>query len=1202
MRKARFFKLLALLIISLPSMAWPGMPMPRLHIDGRYLKDSHGNTVNLHGFAQTYSPWFNEQGKYWTNYDVNGCLNYNKAKIDSIVDVAGWKVNFLRLHMDPHWSNQPGCNAPNGEASINCFRDTRFTKYLDEVFIPMAEYAVSKGLYVIMRPPGVCPEQIAVGDAYNQYLTTVWKIMAKHPKLQNHPNIMFELANEPINILGPQGDYGASTQGHFDNLKTFFQTVVDTIRAQGCNNILWVPGLGYQSLYSGYAVNPIEGENIGYAVHIYPGWFDEGEGYSTFKASWDRNVKPVADFAPVVITEMDWAPEKYDASWGKGVTGVAGGNGFGANFKKIVDESGNVSWLIFTEPHRMSKFVDTPPAQGVPYTFLTDPEACPWPVYHWYQEYAQVNYPRPEFQQLSHSDNGNGTYTNPVIHAEFPDPDVIKVGDVYYMVSTTMHFFPGATLLKSYDLVNWEFCSNPLQMIEASDAYNLVNGQNRYARGQWATSIRYNNGKFYLLFTTLDEGGYLLTATDPEGSWDIKKLSQGYYDPGLLFDDNGKIYVVHGIGTLTMTELNQDFEKVGEQQVFRGELQEGLEGSHLYKINGYYYIYATYGGLSPLQVALRSTNIYGPYEEKVVLANDDNIHQGALIQTQSGEWWTMLFYDKMPYGRMPNLQPITWENNWPMIGAKENGVYKSVKTYQKPNVGANHAITALTTNDNFRDYKLGLQWGWNHNADHSKWSLLDRPGFLRLKTASVVNELTDARNTLTQRIFGYQSETTPSYATIKLHVNNMAEGDVAGLTAFTLPDTYIGVKKEGGVKKLFVKTDNSEKTGATVTNDSVYLRVVTQFKFNESNKGRFYYSFDNVTYTPLAPEFELKYSYDFFVAPRFGIFNYATQSLGGYADIDWFTTEETFAEDTFYDSSFVGYSQEALTPVALNTDANNLTMLMGTNKTVRMLATFGDGHTEDVTTRVQVENTNPNVIKFINGQLIALKEGVADITATYEGALGNPVTTQFQVTSKMFPLTNELVNPKIWGNGSFDETTKKLTVTQYGFGGWEYSNGVDLSNYRYLMVKLKQRPASNVDVSFRIFDQSSYWSTCAMFDWASESSSDGKTLRVRLQSMDRPVSNDSEERVDLDPSHIYRVGFWVGANTSLYIDDVYLDGIIDDNTAIDEVHQDSYDPNEIVDVYSIMGLKVRAKIARKNATIGLPAGVYIVGRQKVVVN
>lgn len=364
--------------------AWEGMPMPELHVEGRYLKDSHGHIVNLHGFAQTFSPWFNEQGSKWSNYDVQGCLNYNKNIIDRLMD-AGWKVNFVRQHMDPYWSSTPGCEGRyEGE---ECFNETRFRKYLDEVFVPMAEYAVSKGLYVVMRPPGVCPERIEIGGVYHEYLIKVWGIVAEHPDLKNNPHIMFELANEPIDILGTDGTYGAGTQGHFDNLKTYFQEIVDTIRASA-DNILWVPGLGYQSLYSGYAVNPIEGENIGYAVHVYPGWFNSGQGYEPFQRGWNNQVQPVADFAPVIVTEMDWAPERHEKSWGKATTGTAGGDGFGANFKKITDDCGNVSWLLFTEPHLLADF-GNPDAPADVVDFLNDPEACPWPIYHWYEDYAE---------------------------------------------------------------------------------------------------------------------------------------------------------------------------------------------------------------------------------------------------------------------------------------------------------------------------------------------------------------------------------------------------------------------------------------------------------------------------------------------------------------------------------------------------------------------------------------------------------------------------------------------------------------------------------------------------------------------------------------------------------------------------------------------------------------------------------------------
>ncbi len=359
--------------------------LPELTVSGRYLKDESGRVVNLHGFAQTYSPWFNEEGKIWSNYDVDACLKYNKGLIDRILE-AGWKMDFLRLHMDPYWSNTPGISV-TGENDIKAFSLTRFRKYLDEVFIPMADYANSKGMYVVMRPPGVCPEKIAVGDQYQQYLNTVWTEVAQHPRLKNNPGIMFELANEPVTILGTDGTYSGSGDGQFKNLTLYFQAIVNSIRNTGSKNILWIPGLGWQAEYRGFAKYPIVGENIGYAVHVYPGWFNSGSGYEAFQRGWDEQVKPTADFAPIMITEMDWAPEKYKSSWGKAETGVTGGEGFGANFKYITDTSGNVSWLLFTSPHLLANFKNTPGIPGA-YTFLNDPEACPWPIYHWYKNYA----------------------------------------------------------------------------------------------------------------------------------------------------------------------------------------------------------------------------------------------------------------------------------------------------------------------------------------------------------------------------------------------------------------------------------------------------------------------------------------------------------------------------------------------------------------------------------------------------------------------------------------------------------------------------------------------------------------------------------------------------------------------------------------------------------------------------------------------
>lgn len=374
-----------------------GTPL-KLNVVGRYLVDDKGDRVNLHGFGQTYSPFFNENA--WGNYDVKACLAYNQRMIDDVL-AAGWEMDFIRMHMDPYWSDDPSQPSVRYEGHER-FSETRFRKYLDEVFVPMAEYAINKGLYVVMRPPGVSPETIQIYDSYQTFLLKVWDIVSSHPKLRNNGWVMFELANEPINIKGTDGSVGSTSDAQFAAMQIYFQAVVDKIRGNNARNIIWVPGLGYQSQYAGYAVHRIEGDNIGFAVHVYPGWYGSdaeepsaelggvmGGGYEGFQRGWDAQVAPVAEFAPVMVTELDWAPAKYDSSWGKSITGVAGGTGFGANFKYIADNTGNVSWMIFTSQHLLARFKDIPGTPGQ-YTFLNDPEACPWPVYHWFREYAGI--------------------------------------------------------------------------------------------------------------------------------------------------------------------------------------------------------------------------------------------------------------------------------------------------------------------------------------------------------------------------------------------------------------------------------------------------------------------------------------------------------------------------------------------------------------------------------------------------------------------------------------------------------------------------------------------------------------------------------------------------------------------------------------------------------------------------------------------
>jgi beta-xylosidase len=488
--------------------------------------------------------------------------------------------------------------------------------------------------------------------------------------------------------------------------------------------------------------------------------------------------------------------------------------------------------------------------------------------------------------QKTYSDNGDGTYTNPVIPADFPDPDVIRVGDTYYMVTTTMFVFPGVTVLQSYDLVNWEYCSNAVTRFDFSPCYDL-DGCNRYSHGQWATSIKYHNGKFYLLFITLDEGGFLCSAVNPEGPWDLRKLPRGFYDPGLFFDDDGRIYVAHGYSNISITELDENFASLSKDSlVYTGDIRKGLEGTHVYKMNGYYYLYCTYGGLDGIQVALRSESIYGPYEQKVVIRDTTpgvtfGIHQGALIQTQTGEWWTMLFVDSGPFGRFPSLQPVTWVDDWPLAGVDGKGAI----TYRKPDVGNEYPVTELPTSDEFNDQSLGMQWGWNHNPDSTKWSLTQRKGYLRLTTAKVVSNLTEARNTLTQRPFAKYDQIIPTTGVTKMEIGYMKNGDIAGLAVFQSPYAYIAVKQENGLKQLVMVNDGETIDSVALKEKTVYLRTIAS---NSTKKTTFEYSLDNKEFTALGNELRMRFNLKIFTGNKFCLFNYATEETGGYVDFDWF--------------------------------------------------------------------------------------------------------------------------------------------------------------------------------------------------------------------------------------------------------------------------------------------------------------------------
>ena len=499
--KVRIFaamKRYVLVFLAFMAVVTAGAQLAPLHVEGQFFKDDKGNNVVLHGFAQTFSPWFNEQGTKWTGFDVQGCLNYNKGIIDGIMN-AGWKMTFVRQHMDPHWSNElPQGVYYVGENDIRYFNFDRFKKYLDEVFVPMAEYAISKGLYVVMRPPGVCPEEIAVGDSYHQYLKKVWEHVAKHEKLKNNGAVLFELANEPVRING--GSLSSD-----EAISKFFQEIVDVMRKH-CNNILLVPGLGYQSQYSGFAKYPVKGDNIGYAVHCYPGWYNSGhEGevsmtYGDFKRGWDDQIGSVAEFAPVVVTEMDWAPKKYSpshkdekgnevfdvrCSFAFAFTGTAGGEGFGANFMRICDETCNVSWLLFTGGELLAKYNDDAPDGQ---TFLTDPEACPRPVFRKYLYYAS-----DEYKNLINSE-GYG-YVKPKqplfsLSAQWFNPNIWEKGtfdESTGALTTGQYGFGGWQYASGVDLSQWKYLVVELKEVQPfgntwSASFRLFDVNNYWAK------------------------------------------------------------------------------------------------------------------------------------------------------------------------------------------------------------------------------------------------------------------------------------------------------------------------------------------------------------------------------------------------------------------------------------------------------------------------------------------------------------------------------------------------------------------------------------------------------------------------------------------------------------------------------------------------------------------------------------------------
>ncbi len=505
------------------------------------------------------------------------------------------------------------------------------------------------------------------------------------------------------------------------------------------------------------------------------------------------------------------------------------------------------------------------------------------------------------------SDNGDGTFTNPVIWADCPDPDVIRVGDDFYFVSTTMHLMPGAPVMHSKDLVNWEIISYLYDRFEETPRYSMEEGT-VYGRGQWATSLRYRNGKFYAYFTPNDQPakGYVYTTGDPRGKWERHAVIPHFHDASFFLDDNGKAYMVYGTGMIR--ELKPDLTGVLEggldMQLFERDSEENalLEGSRMIKHEGRYYLLMISwprGGIRR-EVCYRADRIEGPYEKKVILETpfgglDAGVAQGTIFDDAEGNWYGMIFQDRDGLGRAPTLMPCTWIDGWPMLGDKDGKVPEIMK---KPVQGQERK--ALTVSDDFEAQKLGLCWQWNHNPIDEAWSLTERPGYLRLKTNKVSETIFSARNTLTQRMEGPTCS-----AVVKLDLRHMKDGDVAGFSAFNDNAGVLAVTKKG--KKLYltmseesvklandtkaiIGTKKEVKEEIRLKKPAVYLRIDADFRPGDNrDMSQFWYSLDNRQWHRIGPDYKLRFNWQaFFMGSKFAIFNYATEEAGGHVDVDWF--------------------------------------------------------------------------------------------------------------------------------------------------------------------------------------------------------------------------------------------------------------------------------------------------------------------------
>ena len=484
---------------------------------------------------------------------------------------------------------------------------------------------------------------------------------------------------------------------------------------------------------------------------------------------------------------------------------------------------------------------------------------------------------------------------NPIISLDYPDPDVIRVGDTYYMVSTTMHFFPCCEILRSYDLLNWEHACFVCETLDNTPAQKLEGG-NIYGMGMWAACLRHHAGKYYVCFSCNDtHKTYLYTSDDIYGKWEKSTIEGFYHDCSLLFDDDGRIYIVYGNKEIWLTELENDLSAPKKNGVHRRILFDkdnqvlGYEGSHIYKINGRYYVFFIHSRPDRwmrCEACFSSDSINGEFTGGDCLEDTmgycgQGVAQGGIVDTPDGKWYAILFQDRGAVGRIPVLIPVSWENGRPVFGDK--GRIPDKFEISSTRTGYNYA--PLTSSDDFKGDAIMPCWQFNHEPD-DKLCFFDRQkGFYRIISGKVVSDLLQAKNTLTQRM------TFPRCtATVTIDTKGLSDGDFAGICALQGCYAWIGATVRDGNK--YIEMNSMGKDG-TVLKKSIPLndRILTvgiSADFENMKDEAVLFYIENGERKQLGEIHKLFFTLDHFTGCRVGLFMYSTESAGGYADFSDF--------------------------------------------------------------------------------------------------------------------------------------------------------------------------------------------------------------------------------------------------------------------------------------------------------------------------